>query len=88
MKKKTLILCICLIAVFAAATVGVLIGIGVIDTKPHEHTWKDATCASPRHCQACGATEGEALAHNWKQATCAEPKTCYNYFRRRFLPKE
>jgi len=76
MKKKTLILCICLIAVLAVATAGILIGTGVIDTKPHKHTWLEATCSSPRLCQECGATEGEALAHNWKQATCEEPKTC------------
>lgn len=27
------------------------------------HTWKDATCTTPKTCFACGATEGSALGH-------------------------
>ena len=40
------------------------------------HTYKDATCAAPKTCSKCGATEGSALAHNYKPATCAAPETC------------
>ena len=40
------------------------------------HTWADATCAAPKTCETCGATEGEALAHTWADATCTAPKTC------------
>ena len=77
MKKKTLILCICLIAVLAVATAGILIGTGVIDTKPHEHTWLDATCSSPRLCQECGATEGEALEHTKGEWIVSQEATVY-----------
>ena len=43
-----------------------------------EHTWKDATCTTPKTCEVCGETEGEALGHKWndgevtKEATCTE----------------
>ena len=40
------------------------------------HTFKDATCADPMTCTACGATEGEALGHTWVDATCTTAKTC------------
>ena len=29
----------------------------------HEHRWADADCESPKHCTACGLTEGSALGH-------------------------
>lgn len=41
----------------------------------HE-VWLDATCDTPRTCESCGKTEGEALGHVWLAATCEEPKTC------------
>ena len=40
------------------------------------HSWKDATCTTPKTCETCGETEGEALGHTWIDATCTEPKTC------------
>jgi len=41
-----------------------------------QHSWTDATCAAPKTCGLCGATEGEALGHSWTDATCTAPKTC------------
>lgn len=40
------------------------------------HDWLDATCVTPKVCQACGTIDGTALGHNWKEATCTEAKTC------------
>ena len=40
------------------------------------HSWKAATCTTPKTCTKCGATEGEKLGHSWKNATCTTPKTC------------
>ena len=40
------------------------------------HAWVDATCTEKKHCTACGATEGEALAHVWLNANCTEAKRC------------
>lgn len=42
----------------------------------HEHTWAEATCTTPKTCNECGETEGEALGHTWAEATCATPQTC------------
>ncbi len=33
--------------------------------RPHEHTWVDATCTSPKKCSECGATEGDPIAHTY-----------------------
>ena len=33
-------------------------------------------CASPKKCELCGKTEGEALEHEWVDATCSEAKHC------------
>lgn len=41
-----------------------------------EHEWAEATCLTPKTCNLCQETEGEALGHNWAEATCAAPKTC------------
>ena len=46
----------------------------VIPTKPH--SWKGATCQTPRTCGVCGKTDGDPLAHRWNAATCESPKTC------------
>ena len=27
------------------------------------HTWRDATCTTPKTCSVCGATEGDAMGH-------------------------
>ena len=40
------------------------------------HSWKDATCTTPKTCAQCGATEGGAAGHSWSNATCTAPKTC------------
>lgn len=40
------------------------------------HVWYAATCTTPKTCQECGETEGEALGHTWEEATCTTPKTC------------
>ena len=29
----------------------------------HEHRWVDADCETPKHCSACGLTEGDPLGH-------------------------
>lgn len=42
----------------------------------HRHTWIEATCEAPKHCQSCGVTEGEPLLHTWEDATYTTPKTC------------
>lgn len=42
----------------------------------HEHTWVESTCAAPKTCSECGATEGSTLEHMWTQATCIAPMTC------------
>ena len=41
-----------------------------------EHTWKAATCTTPKTCTKCGATTGGALGHNYSAATCTTPATC------------
>lgn len=40
------------------------------------HTWKNATCLSPKTCTQCGATEGTISNHSWADATCVSPRTC------------
>lgn len=42
----------------------------------HEHKWRAATCAAPKTCSDCGATEGNPAEHKWEDATCITPKTC------------
>lgn len=37
---------------------------GASASKP-EHTWQDATCAVPKTCTGCGATEGSANGHSF-----------------------
>lgn len=43
---------------------------------PCNHSYKDATCTTPKTCTKCSATEGNALGHTWNNATCTSPKTC------------
>ena len=45
-------------------------------SKTHTHSWRSATCTSPKTCSTCGETDGTAKGHNWKNATCSKPKTC------------
>ena len=42
---------------------------------PHEHSWVEATCAAPKTCSGCGATEGEALPHT-EVIDAAVAQTC------------
>ena len=37
----------------------------------HEHSWIDANCTSPKKCEICGQTEGEALGHNYVDGICS-----------------
>ena len=37
-----------------------------------EHEWVDATCETPKTCDICGETEGEALGHSY-EAVVTEP---------------
>jgi len=39
------------------------------------HSWTDATCADPKTCSVCGATEGEATGHS-HEATVTTAVTC------------
>ncbi len=47
---------------------------GIIDDA-HEHTWKEATCTSPKICSNCRETEGEALGHT-EETLAAQAPTC------------
>jgi len=42
------------------------------------HTFKDATCAEPKICTVCGATEGapDTSMHDWGIRTVEKAKTC------------
>ncbi len=40
------------------------------------HDWEGATCTTPRTCNRCGETEGEASGHVWYEATCTNPRKC------------
>lgn len=47
-----------------------------INLDEHIHSWIDATCAHPKTCSVCSATEGETLEHKWVDATCTSAKKC------------
>lgn len=32
-----------------------------------EHEWAEATCRTPKTCNLCRETEGEALGHTWQK---------------------
>lgn len=34
------------------------------------HNWKAATCAAPKTCTKCNATEGSALSHSYEGGSC------------------
>ncbi len=40
------------------------------------HKWLEATCETPKTCEKCGETEGEAIGHMWSEATRQAPETC------------
>lgn len=41
-----------------------------------DHSWKNATCTTPRTCEKCGVTEGKANGHWWYEATCTDARIC------------
>lgn len=55
---------------------GVLLSAFLLASCSCEHEWDAATCVTPRTCNSCGETQGEALGHNWQLATCLIPQTC------------
>ncbi|MBR6252866.1 MAG: S-layer homology domain-containing protein [Clostridia bacterium] len=60
--KLLLVLALCLVAVFAISAVTYA---GCIT-----HTYKAATCTTPKTCTKCGATLGSALGHNYSGGKC------------------
>ncbi len=40
------------------------------------HSWKNATCTTPRTCEKCSLTEGKANGHWWYEATCTDARMC------------
>lgn len=42
----------------------------------HTHSWKSATCTTPKTCTTCGHMEGSVGGHRWVPATYTSPKTC------------
>ena len=76
MKNRSIVLLLAVLFVFALTSCEAILGI--VPEETHEHIWKEATCASPKICTKCGATEGEALPHTeivvpGKSASCTEP---------------
>lgn len=45
-------------------------------TSTHTHTFKDATCTTPKTCTECLYTEGAPIPHSFSGATCTSPKKC------------
>lgn len=62
----------------AIVIVGSFSACGEKDPCEKGHTWKEATCAEPKTCEVCDATEGDPLEHEWEDATCVEPQKCKN----------
>lgn len=55
----------------ATATINIIV-------KPNpcvSHSYKAATCTSPKTCTVCGATEGNALGHSWNSGTITTQPT-------------
>ena len=44
----------------------------------HVHSWKEATCNSPKICSECGVPEGKPTEHIWHDATIERAKYCVN----------
>ena len=48
-----------------------------VNVEMAEHEWVDATCAEPKHCENCPATEGETLPHTqWDGGEVTTDPTC------------
>ena len=41
----------------------------------HEHSWKPATCTTPKTCETCNATEGKPLGHA-EEEVAGKPASC------------
>ena len=76
MKKVSLLILVSLILLLSFASCTLLDELLGTTPAECEHEWTEATCAAPKTCTKCNATEGEAAAHNWAAATCTAPKTC------------
>ena len=40
-----------------------------------DHDWKEATCTTPKTCERCKETEGEALGHKWDEGVVTTAPT-------------
>ena len=49
---------------------------GATEGSVTEHSFKEASCISPKSCEVCGLTEGEIGEHVWKSTSCLEPSVC------------
>lgn len=73
-KKKIIIPIVILVIIIAiATTIFILFETHTICI---DHKWKKADCTTPKTCQYCNKTEGEALGHDWTEATCTEDSVC------------
>lgn len=52
------------------------IGTGTTQPSACNHSWKEATCTTPKTCEKCNLTEGEANGHWWHEATCTDARIC------------
>ena len=41
----------------------------------HVHNWQEASCAAPKTCSDCGATEGDVLEHTWDAGVVTKEAT-------------
>lgn len=51
-------------------------GTGATPPTTCNHSWRQATCTTPKTCEKCGLTEGEANGHWWHEATCTDARIC------------
>lgn len=78
-KGKFILICTMGIILMALAIAVVLYftgNVGHKNDKGHIHSWRSASCDSPKTCRECGTTEGTSLGHRWIEATYDTPKTC------------
>ena len=59
-----------------AVMTSVVLGMVLTACQCKHEKWNAATCETPKTCQDCGATDGEALGHRWDPATCEQPQIC------------
>lgn len=45
---------------------------------PCQHDWVDATCTTPKYCELCGKTEGDAIGHIESDWTAVEEASLIN----------